>query len=259
MKEERLLRIHRIYSIILSIVIAIAGICFMIACGCIYYSGGQRDQVYTTEIITQAFDRIAIPVYLCLAMVIISFVIEAFAPLQFKKGKPDRPYAWILERLQVTKNFDALEPELRTSVLALRSSRKRFVIIRSILLSMGSVAFLVYALNGTHFDGTDINGSMIKAMVILCSCLLVPFVFSIATAYHCRKSMQQEIELLKKAPASDHKADVPISDTDQKTYIIRIVLLIVGLGFMIFGLLTDGTADVLTKAINICTECIGLG
>ena len=39
----------------------------------------------------------------------------------------------------------------------------------------------------------------------------------------------------------------------------RIVILFVALFFGVYGLLNGGAADVLTKAINICTECIGLG
>jgi len=35
--------------------------------------------------------------------------------------------------------------------------------------------------------------------------------------------------------------------------------LIVAVGLMILGIATGGLADVLAKAINICTECIGLG
>ena len=71
--------------------------------------------------------------------------------------------------------------------------------------------------------------------------------------------MQQEIELLKKAPSSGNELDTSNSVIDSKMHVIQTVLLIVGLGFLISGLLTGGTADVLTKAINICTECIGLG
>ncbi len=259
MQKEKFLRIHRIYSIVLSIIIAITGICFMIACGCIYYSGGDREQIYTVEIITEAFKNIAIPVYVCLAMILISFIFEIFAPLQFKKGNPNKPYAWILERLNATKNIENCDKEVSASILSLRAKRKRFIIIRSVLLTASSLIFLIYALNGAHFDNTDINGSMIRAVSLLAICMAIPFVFSIITSYYCRKSMQAEIELLKQAPARDDKAEDAISDTDRKQQIVQISLLVIGLGFVVYGLCAGGTADVLTKAINICTECIGLG
>lgn len=254
MKEERLLRIHRIYSIVLSVVIVISGICFMTACGCIYYSGGKREQIYTTEVISLAFDKIAIFVYLCLAMVLISFVFEILAPLHFKKGKPDKPYVWILEHLYATRDW-----EDNASIVTFQTTRKRFTIIRSVLLTIGSAVFLIYALNGTHFDSTDINGSIIKAMIILCICMMVPFAFSIVAAYQRRKSMQLEIELLKTLPKASGKKAPAVSDCSRHKHLVQLVLLIVGLVFVVFGLATGGTADVLTKAINICTECIGLG
>ena len=41
--------------------------------------------------------------------------------------------------------------------------------------------------------------------------------------------------------------------------IARICLLVLGVAFIIWGILNGGMHDVFVKAINICTECIGLG
>lgn len=49
------------------------------------------------------------------------------------------------------------------------------------------------------------------------------------------------------------------STTSKNVKIIRLVLLSVAITILIFGFVTGGYADVLTKAVNICTECIGLG
>ena len=40
---------------------------------------------------------------------------------------------------------------------------------------------------------------------------------------------------------------------------VRLAVLIVAIVFIILGVMNGGMADVLGKAINICTECIGLG
>jgi hypothetical protein len=40
---------------------------------------------------------------------------------------------------------------------------------------------------------------------------------------------------------------------------VRIALVGVALVFIAVGVLNGGMADVLNKAIKICTECIGLG
>ncbi len=46
---------------------------------------------------------------------------------------------------------------------------------------------------------------------------------------------------------------------NKNTNVIRLVILGVAVIALIFGACFGGYADVLTKAINICTECIGLG
>ncbi len=45
----------------------------------------------------------------------------------------------------------------------------------------------------------------------------------------------------------------------KKLFAIKIILILIATVLLVFGALTGGFADVLTKAINICTECIGLG
>lgn len=41
--------------------------------------------------------------------------------------------------------------------------------------------------------------------------------------------------------------------------ILRVILLGLAIVFIILGVMNGGARDVLVKAINICTECIGLG
>ena len=65
-------RIHTIYAILLSIVTVIAGICLMAACLQIYRSG---DTPYSPESVQAAFATIAVPVYLCIALIIGGFIL----------------------------------------------------------------------------------------------------------------------------------------------------------------------------------------
>lgn len=41
--------------------------------------------------------------------------------------------------------------------------------------------------------------------------------------------------------------------------IVLWALIAAGVALIVYGAVQGGTADVLTKAKNICTECIGLG
>ena len=65
---------------------------------------------------------------------------------------------------------------------------------------------------------------------------------------------------IKNQKFNNNRSDDNIpSQTSKNVKIIRLVILSSAIVILIFGFVTGGYADVLTKAINICTECIGLG
>ncbi len=45
----------------------------------------------------------------------------------------------------------------------------------------------------------------------------------------------------------------------KQTLSVKAVLLVLAIALLLYGFFTGGTVDVLTKAVNICTECVGLG
>ncbi len=247
--------IRRIFHILHIISIFVAGICLIAGCLSIYSFG---EGTYSREIVIETFSKISIPVHLCLALTIIGFIWDFFAPISFETKSNFKPYNSILNRLSDKKDLENCEDGLLTSIYKERKSRKLHTAIRTIIICISGAVFLGYALNGNNYE-TDINSSVIKAMWVLIPCMIIPFAYSIFTAYHNEKSLKKEIELIKKAPAKE-KTNVKTSSSNEKTVnIVRLTLLFVGIGFLIYGYFAGGTADVLTKAINICTECIGLG
>lgn len=137
-------RIHFLYSVLLSVMLAITGICLCVACAGIYFSGKQP---FTPESVAAAFRYISIPVYLCIALALGGLILDAVFPAESKK----------------------------------RSGKK-----------------------------------------------------------------------------IDRATDAP-SETGHKLLYLRLAVLVVGIGLFAYGFLAGGTADVMTKAVNICTECVGLG
>lgn len=145
MTKETLIRIRRIYSILLSVVIIVAGLCLIAGCITIYSSG---EQPFSREIVAETFSGIAVWIYLSLGMTALSILLEII--LFFVKEE--------------------------------------------------------------------------------------------------------------KVPLKD-KTNYPKynGENDKKENLLRLTILFLAVFFVVYGLITGGTADVLTKAINICTECIGLG
>ena len=260
MNKEMLQKIHSIYNKILSVVIIIAGICLMVACVGIYQSG---DQPYSRESVAAAFSGIAFPVYLSLFMIVLGFLFELLSPSERKKEKTPKAYLHIIKQLRSKKDLSACSADLTAAIEAQQNSRKLHTTISMVILGIASVLFLIYALNGAHFHQSEINTSMIQAMYRLIPCMAVSFGYAVFAHYHNRKSMEQEIELLKQVPNAANATAIqdadPTDKSEKQVKIFRTAFLCIGLFLLIYGFISGGTVDVLTKAINICTECIGLG
>lgn len=256
MTKDTKSRIGLIYSICLSAVIVFAGICLIAACIGIYRSG---DDPFSRASVAAAFSEIASPIYLCLAMVIVGFILELLIPGSIKKNAAPKQYDMILRHLHKKADLSQCSEALSLAILAEQKKRKTHRWITVALLILGSVVFLIYALDGRHFHQTDINGSMRNAIWVLLPCMAVPFGYAVCAAYHAKKSMQREIALLKQIARSPLPPPAESEKSGKAPAFLRYSLLILALAVLVYGFYTGGTVDVLTKAINICTECVGLG
>ena len=62
-----------------------------------------------------------------------------------------------------------------------------------------------------------------------------------------------------KSPANKYQKFKEAKISSKLITILRICVFAVSIGFITYGFFSGGALAVLTKAINICTECIGLG
>ena len=254
MTKQTIKVIRTVYAIVLSISILIAALCLMAACVEIYRSG---DQPFSSQAVAEHFAGIAFPVYLCIALIAGGFIVDPRLATDSSKRSTQKQYHLILRKLH--ENYQVNSEAVR----ALQRSRKLHRIISTSLLALGAVIFLIYGLNPHNYHQTEINTSMINAMWILLPCLAVPFGYAVFTAYHARRSIIKEVELVKQTiadgcPKAEPRTNVqPVKNHPQS--IFRWCLLCLAVGILIYGFFAGGTADVLTKAVNICTECVGLG
>ena len=250
-------RIHLIYGLLVSLSAVVAGVCLAAACINIYMSG---ESSFTREVVAESFAAIAWPVYVCMVLVIGGFLLNVFWPLEQEKLIPAKQWSVILQRRRSTVDLRLCGGELRLQVAKEIRARERMGISLAVITLLGGVIFLRHALNGDNFHQTDINGSMITAMKVMLPCLIAPFGYGLYCCRYFKQSMRREAEALKQAPA---EAKIPAGErqySDEKYLTaLRLMLLCAALVLLVYGAAMDGTADVLTKAVNICTECIGLG
>ena len=249
-------RIRRIYGIILSISIAAAGICLIAACVGIYRAG---DHTFTREAVAQAFRPISLPVYLCLGLTVLSFPLDWWLPKEDAKLRAGKQDKAVLRRLREKTDLSGIDEALRAQILAEEAGRRGRSRIQALTLLLSAVVFGIYILTGDRFLLPDINSSMVKAMCVLLPCLAAIFGWALYAARRNAASVSKEIELMKQAHAQAPKEAeaAPAEKKDRK--VLRGIILALAVAILIFGYFSGGYADVLTKAINICTECVGLG
>jgi len=251
MTKEFAKRISLIYGIILSISIITAGLSLIVCCTHLYMTG---DRTYTPEKVAAYFSLIAIPVYVCLALILGGFLLEILLPADGKKKTFVAPAHMVLARAK-RKTLTA-GPVLTADIAKEENSRSIFRWLTVGVLCTAFAAFLLYGLNPNHFT-ENINISVIRGFTVMAGCLVFPFGVAIFTVYRNNASMQREAELRKQA-----KIDIPPPKREFVHWplmAVRISVCLAAVVLLILGLMGNGTRDVLTKAINICTECIGLG
>ena len=246
-------RIHRIYSIVLSIALVIAGICLMAACLNIYNSG---ERPFSRQAVAEQFAGICVPVYLALALCVGSFILRLVVPEDRQKRKATPNYNMLLENLWKKRDINCAPADLQLQIRKQQKLRKVNTMICAVLLTVCSIVFLTYGANIQNFPTSNINPSIMKAVIFLLICLAIPFGFGIYSAYANRRSLQREIALVKQIEASDI---LPAPLPRDYTNIARWLILNAALLLLAYGFFAGGTLDVLTKAANICTECVGLG
>ena len=255
MAPNTIKRIQKLYAAAVTVITILAGLCLMAACLGIYLSG---DKPFSREAVGAAFSTIAIVEYLCLGVVILGFVLEWLLPKQDRSVRVLRQHKRILSRLYATKDLQQGSSLTVRHITQLQSYERIWQAVTIISLGAGILAFVVYLLSEDRFLLDDINGCVIRATVALLICMSVPFACATIGHYQRIDLMEQQIVLLKELPALADPHTPPAKATPS-LLLPRLVFLAAAIALLVYGFFTGGTADVLVKAINICTECVGLG
>ena len=239
--------------------LAAAAVLVLIALCCIqcidiYTIGSKMNAVSGTPIFTMPevvhrLTEMAPCFSICIGIIFIALIFHATVKDDSKPRIPTPEYQLKqLKNRHVTLPEDAQKEELHRNTL-----RIAFGILISILL----MPALVYLLDNSHF--TDWNLEDVLADMLFHT--LPWFIFALIAAtigsHLMRNSIQREIKVVSEASKPEH---LPSRDTSVKQRSpLRYALFLMALLFIVHGILNGGLYDVLVKAINICTECIGLG
>lgn len=261
MTEKTKNRIHLIYHILVSVMLIVAGLCLMVACVDIYRSG---DRPFSRQAVAVAFSKIAVPVYFALGLVVAGFLLEALVPHTKKHRSPEKQYAVILEKLQQKLDLSLCDDALHGKILAEQNRRRIHRSVTLALLATGSAVFLSFGIDPRNFPLDAATEAITRSMYLLLPVMAIPCGFGIFAAYAEKKSLAREIGLTRQAiregaVREGQNSLASVSPEDSRILVLRLAFLTLAVGCIVYGAMSGGTDKVLTKAINICTECVGLG
>ncbi len=280
MQEKTCKTVRLCYGIALSLMTVITGALFIWQTLDIYLSGGNRP--FTAEIVSERLTRISPAFWIWVVMVVVGFVLWEVFTVPAKRA-PLKDDCYALRRLK-----KRVPQKVGESGLASLKAVKRGELINLIVklcaaaLCLAGVAYgIAYLATASNFPKTNVNGEMLNMAAHLAPCAFAALLILCGVTLYLSLSAKKQLPHVKQLVASaksDEKNGVEavyvtgntaVADlygrwkalSNHKYFIlgVRIAIAVFAVTFIILGIVNGNMRAILIKAINICTECIGLG
>lgn len=262
MQEQTKKTLRTVYTAAISTLTFAVGAAFIVQVWRIYVNGGSNP--YTPEAIARHFKQITWLLCLWGACFVAGLFIEPPAKQKLKAAKNTQGvYTRLYNRLpRDLQNGDMqrLQKQRKTYAWALFAIALAFILACAVLLlNKGYTSVFGGEFFTKHTEA--------EKMLFLTATFIIVYLVCLWLVKETDKSYEQEITVIKEAlvqakgaPAQP-QAQVKVQPK-WKQYVVpvtRIAIAVIGVTLVIVGICNGGMADVLEKAINICTQCIGLG
>lgn len=265
---DRSEKIRRIYTIFLAVFVLACGIAVICVTADIYYSGKDGGVIYSSQIVAERLERVAIPLLFLIAAVIVG----AIFPLCSNKVKPKSEDILKKLRQRMPSGGDGEEFEMAQAEYKKYAAIRLTVWLLALAVTLaGAIYSVCYLADGRHFAGADITREILLLVRHVLSFTLASLaalaIASVLGGVFAKKQLNALKDLIKygdgstdgfKQPELINKART-VAGSNIALIATRSIVFVIAVAFIIVGVLNGGARDVLVKAINICQECIGLG
>ena len=250
----------KIVSVATSVCLAILGVMFIVCCAHLYYTGG--DKPYSAERVGEYLGYILIPSVITIVAIVTGIIINQISGSDTDtKAKLTKQY--LLGTLTKKTNINSFDENAKEAVLKERKNRAS---IKAIFLALSAVCYaicLVYVIFFAKYTVENMTKDIMSAFAIALPFGALGVLMNIPSTILSERSAEREIALIKEAkknadpiPCEEGQEQ---NDEDVLGLVAKIIIIALSAIFILLGVLNGGMADVLGKAIKICTECIGLG
>lgn len=213
-------------------------------------AGVRIHDVYSREIVATYFRPVVVPALVWLTMFVICVVMRLVLPRK-ERMLPDRePEIMLFLFWESRENTEDMREEQRA-----RRLRRILCLVWCLICAALAGAYL---LNVSHFTSWELEQVMGQMLLHVAPPTVAAFAALLVLSVWEKDSARRENEMARTAPVKKDKAPAP-KQPGKGIAIGRVCLYAAAIALVVLGVLNGGMYDVLVKAINICTECIGLG
>lgn len=251
--------IDKLFLIIISIQTILMGILFIIQILRIYYGNSFE---FTREICSKYLLQILPVIILWIITIIVNYIYFTIKNKSFKDNSKISNITKLNNLELICPNVDDSN-ELFKLLKKEKMKRKIFKIVTLVVIIICSLMGFGYLVNVEHFnpDG-NLSAQAVEMTIHLMPWVVISFICLILNVIFEEHSAKKSIVLIKEIIRTNGKDVKPYVENKIVKLIYNIsryVILIIAVVFIVNGINQGDANDVLQKAINICTECIGLG
>lgn len=269
MKERTPKLVRTYYGWIFGAFTLVVGALFLWKVLSLYITGTAPDyegaSPFTRERVVEALSRISLAFWLWIAAIIAGFVLWEVFPVKQKQRKipDDLQYARLAKRLP-----DSAPQGLEQDFALVERGRKLIFALKVAAWSLFGIAAIygiVYLAIPGNFPNKDVTAEMLNMAKHVFPCIFAGLVVIAGAAAYEKYAVKSMLPSVKKLtfglkPNKRRKTAAEVVISDPRFLMgLRIALAVIAVALIIWGALNGNARAIMIKAINICTECIGMG
>ena len=250
----------RIIAIASSVCAVLLGIAFIVSVLHLYLTGGEDP--YSRERVGEYLTWLIVPSVITILFFIGGVVYNVIT------GESDvenvkRTNSDLLSSFEKRYDLTAFDGNTVAAVTEEKKKVKVLNICFHLISALLFVIAFVYIAFIAELTVEQLNADIIAAFAVVLPLAAIGVTVQIPRIYLLEGSAGRQLQLMKESIKENGAPEAKSAKTNEAkvdyAVIVKYALLGLSLVLVILGIFNGGMADVLAKAVKICTECIGLG